>query len=285
MAQRKTKKSVEHKMNKGETEAIVLHLALEGIDSMVNHSILSISDNLNDVIVMFNSRSDCIYFFILLNDFLCPASEEFIGTRFEFLEYIEKLSKDHHLGTKEKAVKLASTAKQLRHWFDEVALIEKTWMPSIDVECDLQIKRRHIVKVCGNISKHHLGRLDDIASQVRRILKVSGAEISKMESFRALDDIQEKFLDDVLTYRATRIVTLLNTLRWDLHEYLWSCYLRAARRKPLDWDPTLIVTVYEYPKEIRDKFARNHFWELMQRTGRGPIFPRFIPSKYADEKF
>jgi hypothetical protein len=158
-------------------------------------------------------------------------------------------------------------------WLDGFAEVQNVWLPSIEHNGTLRVRRMNYLKMCGTISKHGFPRLDRTVRDLHRILTENGAEVDGGQSYLVIPEFQEWFQDNVFIASSTRVAWHLNEIRWGIYYYLVSEFRRA-------YTPTKVISgaqmySYDVPSEITDTLVRSMYWDLMNTMRTPPYFPRF----------
>ena len=117
-----------------------------------------------------------------------------------------------------------------------------------------------------------------VSKKLVEILKRSKIDISLHDSLLILEDFYERFHDDILIYHASNIVEMLNNIRWGLQKYLLPEFNKSYRKDISD--PRGLRYSYNYPKNIKEKFAKSCYWNLMNSIRREPNFKKFKSTKW-----
>lgn len=265
-----------------EQEVVALAAAIEAINSMVNHEMMSLPPiGGPDAEARFKSLASGALFSVLLADMLEKVDPALLGIEGSLLDALRKISDEPTLSTHEHAAKLHKATIDLIEWLDTEIQVE-VWLPSVDVNAHLKLRRRDFVSICGNISKHNVSRLTRKSEQLRRLLAGNGIDIQWGDALGALDDFHAKFHTDVLAYHSTTLAELLNNLRWAIHEYLTPEFHRSYK-------PPESVDTYKYgydvPAAISNKYATDRYWDAMNSVRGKPWVPKFTAARYLKGKY
>ena len=128
----------------------------------------------------------------------------------------------------------------------------------------------------GNISKHNYLRAIGVAKQLKDILSQSGVTVDINEALLALSDFYERFHDDILNYHSSTIAEFLNNIRWGIYDYL-----QPEFNKSIIYEGgTPLKYHYTYPEEIKSRFAKECYWELMNYIRNKPYMRKFKVNRY-----
>ena len=198
-----------------EKEVIFLKAVYELINSMVNYEIMDLAG----ASVVFKSMTHQMYFNVILVDFLSRSDKRIIGEEQTYLEAVTLICKTPNFDENGSANGLTLAIKNFVEWLDQEIQVE-TWLPTIDTNVHLTIKRAQFIKICGNISKHNFSRLSVTANELLEILGKNKIKIELEDVLVLLKDFYEKFHFDVLSSHASIICEFLNNIRWGIYEYL-----------------------------------------------------------------
>lgn len=259
-----------------EKEVIILKAITELIDSMVNFEVFNLLGDDPHSSIGFRTMTHQKYFNIILLDFLSCSDEKVLGEKQSYLEAIKTICQFPNFNKNNSIKNLKISTEEFIIWLKQEVQV-KTWLPSIDTETSLSIKRIEFIKICGNISKHNFTRLSRVAKELISILKRNAINISFGDSLLILDDFYEKYHFDIFGYHSSTIAEFLNNIRWGIHEYLLSEFHQSivyeGNKHPKKYH-------YTYPKEINNNFARNCYWDLMNKVRSKPYMRKFKVTRY-----
>ena len=263
-----------------EKEIIFLKAVQELIDEMVNYELLDLIGQDPHSEIRFKSSTHQRFFNIILVDFLSLSDKKVIGEQQSYLGAIKKICANPHFNVDESVNTLSAAAQEFIDWLEQDAEVD-VWLPSTEIETTLSIKRIEFLKICGNISKHNFSRLSGVVSELIRIFKRNGIEISFEDALLILDEFYERFHDDILNYHGSTIAEFLNNIRWGIHKYLKPEFSQSIVHE--GGDPPKYR--YTFPIDIEDKFAKNTYWELMNKIRSGPYVKEFKVTRYLKLKY
>ncbi|MBN1469878.1 MAG: hypothetical protein JW924_14210 [Fusobacteriaceae bacterium] len=266
----------ENLFNEREREIIYLKASIDLLDSMLTSKLFELRGNDPDSQIYFHEELHQKYFFILLIDFLSKSNKMFTGKEFTCLELIKNISESPNFNIDDSISELNITIQTFDSWLDKEVMVNVR-LPNIDKECDIKLKRKEFIEVCANISKHNFMRLTGVSGKIREILERNNIKITFKESFLILDDFYERFHNDILNYHSSNIVEMINNVRWGIHEYLLPEFNKSYRKDTSD--PRGLHYNYSYPKDIKDEFAKNCYWSLMNFIRRKPLIKKFKSTK------
>lgn len=264
-------------------EIIILAAAWDLIGSMVHYAHFEKQHRIENATLMFQTREASKLFLIILADFLSlPRDGTFDLSRPKAEGSLGQTYLGHLLNVasapsfKGDVTLLTSSVKSFAKWLDGFAEVQDVWLPSIERNGMLRVRRLDYLKICGTISKHGFTRLGDVVGKLRTILAANGTDIDEGQSYLVIPDFQEWFRDNIFIASATTVAWHLNEIRWGIYHYLVSEYRRA-------YTPTELVSgaqmySYDVPSAITDPLVRSIYWDLMNNVRTPPYFPRFTVS-------
>lgn len=275
-------------MNAIEREAIILNSAWTMIDGMVNWAMFERVNLDQPTNLTFKDREHQKMFVILLGDFLsqvrahgrqpiplglrrvprdaCPADRT-------FLFHLRQVGTAPQLGA--NSVELQQQVEAFAHWLEEDFVAREVWLPNINVQVDLRIARHRYITMCGDIAKHHLGRLSANVRHIQNLLGQANEDIDEQSAYLAIEDFFQWFFDNIFLYHSSQIAEFLNNIRWAIFRYL---QLEFARAYHLTEDATPDFPAYRYrvPEAINQPIAHAMYWDVMNRVREKPRMPRFV---------
>jgi hypothetical protein len=267
-------------LNSIEREVVVLAVAIEAINDIVNHEMLRLPNGGPDAEARFKSLASAALFAVRLADMLEKVDSALLGIDGSLLAAVQAVSAQPLLAPASAAVSFGKAARELSDWLETEVEIE-VWFPSLDKNPRLKLRRREFVSICGNISKHTVTRLTGKARQLQAVLERNGVIVTEAEALGALDDFYEKFHTDVLSYHSTTISELLNNLRWAIHEYLEPEFKRAYI-VPKAGD---LKYGFDVPAAVQNTFANSRYWDIMNSVRGGPWIPKFTGARHLKGRF
>ncbi len=257
-----------------ENEVILLKNSYDHIDNMVNLSLFDIQGKSPNCNIMFHDNPQRNLFFIHLVDFLSMTDKNSPIKQTSFLRGIAKICANPQFSVTDSEKELHTSIDRFIAWLEEKIEIDN-WMPSINLKAKLSISRFDAIKICGNISKHNDLRSSGMASQLQKIMEESGITINNEHIYLALSDFYERFHEDILIYQSSQICEFLNNIRLAIRKYLQPEFNKSYHELIGNWPK------YEYkvPASIKSVYARDCYWELMNKLRRKPLIPKFEVSK------
>lgn len=254
-----------------EHEVIFLRATIELIDALVNFEVLEIYCDGEFSEVRFKAPTHHKYFGILLVDFLSNIhTDSLLGHWPSQLDALKAVCSAPGFQNTVSADQLKLAVQEFSVWLDQEVSVA-VWLPSLNTEATLTIERHRFLWMCGNVSKHNLLNLSQVASKLKKHLNASGLTVDESDALLALEDFYTRFHDDIFLYHSSRIVELLNNVRWGIHTYLRAEYQRSYVPSTEPGQPHRFI----YPDAITSSFARECYWALMNSARTQPHFPRF----------
>ncbi len=266
-------------LNDIEKEIILLKAVIEMINDMVNHEMLEVRGNSPDCSVYFNSITHMNYFYIILVDFLSKPDKTNFGIEDTYVDELAKTCNNPNFDQGNSIALLKQTVQEFKNWLEEEVIIERMWLPSIELEIDLKLQRTDFVKISGNIYKHNFTRLTIQAKKIKKLFENNGVTLNGEQSILILEDFHRKFDEDVLLYHNSTIVEFLNNLRWGIQEYLLPEYQNSCI---IYYDDRIKGNIYkyQYPQMVVNSLAKKYYWELMNDIRSKPYVPKFVVWKH-----
>ncbi len=151
-----------------EQEVIILKAAKELIDSMVNFELMSLEGNDPDSEIAFKSITHQRFFNIILVDFLSCTDPRGPIKQTSYLGGLSKIVGNPYFNENNSVHNLKVATQEFQDWLDQEVEVN-VWLPSIDKETKLDIKRFNFLKMTGNVSKHNYLRAINVAKKLKRI--------------------------------------------------------------------------------------------------------------------
>lgn len=263
-----------------ESETIGLCIALEAFGDILNHALLEIrglESRSNDVTVYFHSRIHQQLFLIRLLDFAKETGDfGMTGVKGSCLDVIRSACETKCFDANSSVGELKRAVDSLSEWLHTLTTL-KLWIPTLDLEIELQVTRIYLLYISGNEAKHNISRLTGLEKNIQRMLSEHGYEVPLEQIPLALDEFTENLSEHFFAYYSTWLSELLNDVRWGLQEYLTPTY-RACYRAAPEIDE--LAYRYDYPAGISSSITRSWFWRLMNNVRTGPYFKKFKASQH-----
>lgn len=255
-------------MNEIEQECIILNSAWEMIDGMVNWAMFVKHDQTELTNMMFESSQHSRLFIILLGDFLSQlrpfknkpvplglraAPSNAHPSDLTFLYYLRQVCSKPHFAS--VAADLSAHTEAFAAWLEGDFVTEGVNLGAIDVVADLRIQRYRYIKICGDIAKHNLARLETNVRHIRSLLEASGHSVSEQQAYLAVQDFFEWFHTDIFIYHASYIAECLNNIRWAIFDYLRPEFARSWHKRE-GYSLSFPWYGYHYPDDCIEPLAR-----------------------------
>jgi len=270
------------KFNNTEKEIIFLKAIIELIDSMVNCEMLDLLGQNPDVSIGFKSTIHQKLFNIILLDFLSCSDKRVLGEQLSYLGALRSICDSPNLNKNNSISNLTNSTNEFVDWLEQEVTVEKIWLPSIDLETDLSIKRIEFIKICGNISKHNFSRLFGVAHELIEIFKRNNIDLKPEEALLILGEFYEWFHTNIFAYHSSAIAEFLNNIRWGIHEYLQPEFQQSI---VFENDEQPRKYHYTYPNEVNNSFAKNCYWDLMNEVLLKPDMSKFQVTRYLKMRY
>lgn len=272
-----------------EREIVILDSAWEMIGRMVSWAMFVKNNRKGPTNLLFESREHSLLFVILFADFLSEI-RAFRGpppfgmirvpsnarpSDLTFIFHLRQVYADPRLGT--NATGLSTATEALAQWLEGSFVAHNVNLHSIDVVADLHVARYRYLKMCGDIAKHNLARLETNVRHLRTLLQAAGHKVSEQEAYLAVENFFEWFHDHIFIYHSSLISEMLNEIRWEIFHYLEPEYQRSWHLTR-EATPTFPLYGYHLPDQIAEPIARAMYWNLMNRVRAKPCMHRFIVS-------
>lgn len=280
-----------------EREAIILNCAWQMIDDMVNWAIFEKTDQSLLSNLWFPTSQHRQLFLILLADFLSQTRgysgkpiplglqeppRDTTPSNLTFLFHLRQVCAHPILGTDPSG--LSAAIEHFAAWLEREFVTEGVNLHGIDNVVDLQVSRLQYIRICGDIAKHNLSRLEANVKRLRDLMAAAGNPISESEAYLAIPSFNEWFADNIFIYHASHIAEQLNNIRWEIYDYLQPEFRRSWHRKEA-WTEPFPMYGYHVPPEITEPIAHAMYWDLMNRSRSVPYVQRFTIPDYAKSEY
>jgi hypothetical protein len=277
-------------MNNIEQEAIILNSAWIMIDGMVNWAMLVKNNRTEPTNVLFETGQHRRLFIILLGDFLSDVrtlegSPQPLGltmapsnarpSDLTFLFHLRQVCGDPKLGG--DASGLSAAIEAFADWLEGDFIAASVNLHAIDVVADLRIARYRYLKMCGDIAKHNLARLQTNVRHLRKLLDAAGHPATEQDAYLAVESFFEWFQNCIFIYHSSQIAEFLNNIRWAIFDYLQPEFRRSWHLAEKA-TPDFPMYGYYVPADIADPAARAMYWDMMNRVRAKPWVHRFVVS-------
>ena len=259
-----------------EKEVIILKAVIELIDSMVNFEVFNLYGDDPHSEIGFRTMTHQKYFNIILVDFLSCFDEKILGKKQSYLDAIRTICQSPNFNKSSSTENLKKSTEEFIIWLEQEVQV-KIELPSIDNKTSLLIKRIEFIKICGNISKHNFTRLSRVAKELISILKRNTINVSFEDSLLYLDYFYERYHTDIFGYHSSTIAEFPNNIRWAIYEYLFPEFCQSIVYEGIKYPEKYH---YTYPKDIKNNFTRNCYWDLMNTVRSKPYVRKFKVTRY-----
>lgn len=265
-----------------EREAIGLCVCLEAVNEIVNHALLDVrksSRSPGEALVYFKDIVHRSLFIIRFLDFAKEAGDSRLtGVSGSCVDILDTVCANKSLGIDGSVCKLEDAVKELKNWLNRKAPM-RLWLPTLDVNAEIEVSRIEFLKISGNSSKHNISRLTGVSKGIHRILSEHGYDVPIELIPLALEDFQEHLEQNYFIYYATWMAELLNEVRWGIQRYLEPLF--ATSHKP---ENDGFSYRFDYPDGITQEIAKQWFWRLMNHVRSGPYVDLFrTPSSLKEQ--
>lgn len=266
-----------------EREAIGLCIALEALNDIVNHALLTVrqvSEGSGEAEVRFPTRIHQSMFLVRLLDFAKEGGDATLtGVDGSCLAVLQAACSSKSFDVEGTVGALRASTSALASWLDATTPLT-LWLPSLNVEAKLVVPRSQFLYIAGNQAKHNISRLTGLSKLVAGMLTANGYPTSPEQVPIALDDFHEHLQEDYFAYYGTWLAELLNNVRWGIHIYLLPTFQKSFTP---DVDGSVMYS-YRYPASITNASPREWFWRLMNNVRTGPYLKPFTGTRYAKKE-
>lgn len=256
-----------------ETEVVGLCICLEAVNSIVNHILVDVrplSKHPEQSVVYFNSYAEKELFLVRFLDFAKEGGDSRLtGVSGSCLDVLKSACSTASFNANESINELKSAVDNLDGWLESKSPI-KLWLPTLDINAELEVSRLDFLKISGNQCKHNLSRLTGVSKDISRILESHSYSVPIEHIPLALEDFQEHLQENYFVYYGTWITELLNNIRWGIQTYL----IPAFSESYIKGDDGFSYH-FEYPKGLKNDIPKQWFWRLMNNIRTGPYLKRF----------
>ena len=209
-----------------ENEITGLCICIEAIDNIVNHTLVDVRPlhaSPNQSVVYFKSYPEQDLFLIRFLDFAKESGDKKLtGVQGSCLDVLSSACTTASFNQNDSVLELRVAVDALNSWLNYKTPI-KLWLPTLDIEAELNVSRLDFLAISGNQCKHNLSRLTGVSKCITRILKENNYSVPIEEIPLALEDFHEHLQENYFIYYGTWITELLNNIRWGFKSI---CYLR-----------------------------------------------------------
>lgn len=273
-----------------EREVVVLKAVWDWIDDLVNHQIFKLHLNAQGAQLIFPTAVHQRLFNVGLVDLLYHRSgwpfeltkvpKDALESEWNIFFHLRQVCKEPILN-KDGSKILSTTLDEFVQWLETEPQIEKVWLPSIEKELNVRVKRVAFIKICGNIAKHSFMRLSANVEDIREILEKNGVQISTEEGYLVLPDFYDWFHNNIFNYHSSAIAEFLNNIRWALFDYLQPEFKRSYKRD----EPPSLMYRYVFPDECKNRVIQSMYCDLMNSVRSRPNMPKFEVTRFLKMRY
>ncbi len=242
---------------------------------MVNFEVMDLLGNDPDSNILFKTMTHMRFFNIVLVDFLSTTDPKSPVQKKPYLTGLGDILSNPKFNVDGSINFLKHSIEEFQNWLEQVVEVE-VWLPTIEKNVKLNIKRFDFIKMTGNISKHNFLRLGQIAEMLRKFLATSGIAVDINKSMLLLPEFYERFHTDIFNYHGSTIAEYLNNIRWGIYEYLQPEFQKSIICE--EGNPPKYR--YTYPEGVKSEFAKACYWDLMNEIRNPPCVRKFNVTKY-----
>ena len=269
-------------LNQVEKEVIFLRAIKELIDEMVNWEVVKLVGEDPHSNISFNSMTHQRFFNILLVDFLSCSDKKVLGVQSSYLSALKDICASPNFNIDDSINNLAQESQEFSDWLEKEVTVDKVWLPAIDLEIDLSIKRIEFIKICGNIVKHNFTRLYGVVRELKEIFTRNNITLEDGDVLLIIDEFYQWFHDGIFSYHSSAIAEFLNNIRWGIYEYLQPEFHRSL---VIDDGKDSVRYYYTYPNGLSNRFAKACYWDLMNDIRSAPFMKKFQVTKYLKMRY
>lgn len=264
-----------------EKEICLLLSCRKSIKSMVNRAMLCIGESPDGFTIRPNDSHNAELFNILLVDFISPVNPSF-GKADSIHAALSRICDAPNFDHNNSISELKEAVIAFSEWLNYEAKFEKIWLPSIEKEMSITMRREEFIRICGNISKHSPLRLSKISKRIFDILQKDEPALDIEDAFSVIEEFYEWFHRDVFYYHLTKISELLNNIGWGIQTYLASEYSQSYtidQEKTKKYGMGSDIYYFEYPSAVKNKLGKYYYWDLMNEIRVGMYIKKFSTNK------
>lgn len=263
-----------------EKEAIGLCISLEALGDIANHALLELRDvssHPGEVQVYFHTHIHQELFIIRILDFVKESGDSRLtGVSGSCLQVLQSACTTCSFDQNGSVSALKESVDKLDRWLHYKTPI-KMWLPTLNIEADIEVSRLEFLAISGNHFKHNLSRLTGVSKNIHSILNRNGYVVPIEQIPLALDDFREHLQDNYFIYYGTWLTELMNNIRWGVQIYLKPLFLESYKKEGFRYK-------YEYPAEIQHEVPKQWFWRLMNNIRSKPYLKEFTGAHYLKEQ-
>ncbi|TDE10773.1 hypothetical protein [Dyadobacter psychrotolerans] len=265
-----------------ELEILYLTSCVASINEMVNNMIFELQDcDDGSHVVILKTEINQKYFNIHLVDLLTMPPGD---GRPNSIEGLSSSLRKPLLNR--KVSKLRKVLNEAVTWLDTDVNFtirgktRKLWFPTVQQNFTPKITRREAIVICGNISKHNHLVLSRNVKKIQDIFLRSDIKITSEEGFELIPEFYAQFHDDIFNYQVTKIVELLNNIRWEIYHYVKPFFEKNSLQKEQGRRAHYVV-----PQGITDQLIKHLFYDLLNSGAPTPSVERFKTWKWVKKRY
>jgi len=269
------------KLTNIEKEIILLKAIYEIVEEMLDYQVLEVLGNDSNCEIHFSSDTSQKYFNIILVDFLSNRIDKYfqVGIQSSFLNALGEICESPNFDVCHSIKDLKNATDNFTTWLD-TKFSKKIWLPAINLELDLSLKRSEFIKICGNISKHNFIKLSQVIIQIKKIFQNNNIPLTDEEVIISLEDFYKWFHEDVFGYHSSTIAEFINNIRWGIFDYFKyefynNCYQENGE--------TRLCIVYPY--SLENELAKYCYRELLRKVSKPPHMLKFRVTDHLKKRY
>ena len=266
-----------------EQEAINLCICLEAVADISNHALFKVVDVASipsQTESHFHSYIHKELFLIRVLDFVKEKTDlNLTGVKGSCIDTLKNVCHTRCFDISNSICHLENSVQELDAWLSHRKLIS-LWLPTLDLNAEVEVSRLDFLKISGNHSKHNLSRLTAVSKDITKLLEGHGYSVPIEQIPLALDDFREHLQENYFSYYGTWLSELMNNIRWGIQNYLQPFYNQAYIRVESD----SYMYRYEYPSEIKNDIPKQWYWRLMNNIRSRPHHKKFSGAYYLKEE-
>ncbi len=162
--------------NTAEYETIGLCIALEAVGDIVNHALLELRDVKSipgETEVYFHSHIHKQLFLIRLLDFTKESGDNRLtGVNGSCLDVLREACSTKSFNIEGSVDELTKSVEAFDNWINQRTNIT-LWLPTLDINAEIEVPRLDLLFITGNQSKHNLSRLTGVSRQFTEYSKLT----------------------------------------------------------------------------------------------------------------
>lgn len=253
---------VNEKLSQMEFTFIALHRAWSLIDNIVNYELLTKHESDYSCNLRFTSHSSFHLFYILVLEFNKDMGGCICKKKTNFANALLDGSIADYCNSNNQWAILSNSIREYEYFLDSTC--SKTFYINNN-NCTAKFTIRDALYVFSNRFKHDPTTLGHCANKMKSWFENLHLE-SEHGIFAIFDELYAQHFYSLMIQSSSVVAYYLNNVRINIYHYLSSEFTRSYRR--------LDEIAYEYniPNDIRNIYARDCYWELMNKVRSGLYF-------------